>query len=82
MAFGDREGVGLSKIGRAGKEVKIWEEVLRAREEGLPRLAPMVQLFLDRAKEKRAVLEETEVNLKVGLVDSIPLPSDERRKTD
>lgn len=64
----------LSKIGRADKVVKIWEEVLRAHEEGLPRLAPMVQLFLDRAKEKRAVLEETE-NLRVGLVDSITLPS-------
>jgi hypothetical protein len=81
MAFGEQEEVALSKIGRADKEVKIWEEVLRAHEEGLPRLAPMVQLFLYRAKEKRAVLEDTE-NQRVGLVDSITLPSNERRKTE
>lgn len=66
-AWGERETVGLSKIGRADKEVEIWEEVYRTHEINEPRLLPIVERSLQKARKDRAALDETlEENVRIG----------------
>lgn len=66
-AWGEKETIGLSKIGRADKEVEIWEEVYRAHRINEPRLLPVVERSLQQARKDRAALDETlEENVRVG----------------
>ena len=66
-AWGEKETVGLSKIGRADKEVEIWEAVYNAHATNEPHLLPIVERSLQQAREARAALDETlEENLRVG----------------
>jgi hypothetical protein len=68
-AWGEKETVGLSKIGRTDKEVEIWEEVYNAHEMNEPRLLPLVEKSLQQARRDRAALDETlEENVRVGQV--------------
>ena len=67
VAFGDRQTTGLSKIGRAEHEIKMWEDILAHHQKEIPELAPVCQLSLDRARAARLSLEPTEENLRVGV---------------
>ncbi|KUJ23871.1 uncharacterized protein LY89DRAFT_726923 [Mollisia scopiformis] len=68
--FGAREEVGLSKIGRANKEVKLWEEILVTHQENVPDLVPIVEERLQGAKTRRACLDDKLLaNLQVGDMD-------------
>ena len=65
--------VGLSKIGRAEKEVQIWEAVLEAHKaDTIPDLVPLCEAKLQAAKEKRAKLEDCEENHRVGIPQAYP----------
>lgn len=65
--IGAKEDVGLSRIGRADKEIKLWEEVLDTHQRNLPDLVPIVEEKLKQAKERRACLDETlQENVRVG----------------
>ena len=67
VAIGEKETVGLSKIGRAEKEVKMWETVLAEHKEKMPSLVPVVEEKLWQAKHKRACLDETSAeNVMIG----------------
>lgn len=67
VVIGEHETVGLSIIGRADKEIKIWEEVLAFHQREHPSLAPGVEQKLQEAKAKRALIDETlEENHRVG----------------
>jgi hypothetical protein len=65
--WGERETVGRSRIGRADKEIEIWEEVLRVHEINYPHLVPIVKESLMKARRQRAAIDETlEENLSIG----------------
>lgn len=67
VVIGEHETVGRSVIGRADKEIEIWEKVLAAHEKEEPALAPVVEQKLNEAKEKRAQIDETlEENWRIG----------------
>ncbi|KAI6712479.1 hypothetical protein JHW43_004962 [Diplocarpon mali] len=75
IVIGAKEAAGLSKIGRADKEVEMWEAVLAQHEQGMPSLVPVVRGKLEEAKQKRAGLDEADgANGRVGDVD--PAASD------
>jgi hypothetical protein len=81
VSFGEEETIGLSKIQRADKEIRVWEsvwqchfgpqkEIQNSREGQLKKesdsqLRNFIQGNLDEAKAKRARLEETDENLRV-----------------
>lgn len=58
ISIGGPEKVGLSKIGRADKEVKMWETIVLEHEKNLPELVPVVQKKLEEAKTKRLAIDE------------------------
>jgi hypothetical protein len=67
VIIGAHETVGLSIIGRADKEVRMWEQVLADHQREQPSLAPIVEQKLRDAKEKRALIDESlEENWRVG----------------
>jgi hypothetical protein len=69
VIFGEHEQVGLSKIGRADKEVRMWEQVLIEHEREQPSLIPVVEEKVKEAKERRASIDESlEENYRVGCV--------------
>ncbi|KAL5327535.1 hypothetical protein ACEPPN_005234 [Leptodophora sp. 'Broadleaf-Isolate-01'] len=59
VIIGAKETVGLSKIGRADKEVEMWEGILAEHREHMPSLVPVVEEKLWEAKHKRACMDET-----------------------
>lgn len=60
-AWGEKEEVGLSPIGRAEKEVAIWEEVKRAHAEGgLEEIVPGIEMTVKAARMKLDYLREEE----------------------
>lgn len=72
-SFGGREDVGLSKIGRAEKQIKLWEEILVTHQENVPELVPQVEERLKEARAKRAELDDSqEENTRVGWVILAP----------
>jgi hypothetical protein len=67
VIIGAHETVGLSIIGRAEKEVRMWGQVLADHQREQPSLAPVVEQKLRDAKEKRALIDENlEENWRVG----------------
>lgn len=56
VIIGAKETVGLSKIGRADKEVEMWEGILAEHREHMPSLVPVVEEKLWEAKHKRACM--------------------------
>jgi hypothetical protein len=72
VVIGEHEEVGLSIIGRADKEVCMWEQVLAGHQREQPSLAPVVEQKLKEAKEKRALIDESlEENWRVGYLASL-----------
>ncbi|PVH83983.1 hypothetical protein DL98DRAFT_652057 [Cadophora sp. DSE1049] len=61
VAIGEKEMVGLSKIGRAEKEVKIWETVLAEHKEKMPSLVPVVEEKLDVNPAESAIKARLDV---------------------
>ncbi len=69
VIIGEHETVGLSIIGRAEKEIRMWEQVLADHQRELPSLAPVVEQKLREAKENRASIDESlEENWRVGYI--------------
>jgi hypothetical protein len=67
VIFGEKETVGLSKVQRADREVKRWEEVLKTHQEHNPSAVPFVKERLQMAKDARANIDESlEENTRVG----------------
>jgi hypothetical protein len=67
--FGEHEQVGYSKIGRADKEVRMWEQVLLEHKREQPALIPVVERKLREAKERRELIDENlEENHRAGYV--------------
>jgi hypothetical protein len=72
VIVGQHETVGLSIIGRADKEISMWEQVLAHHQREQPSLVPVVEQKLTQAKEKRALIDESlEENWKVGYVSCV-----------
>ncbi|KAH7327058.1 hypothetical protein BKA65DRAFT_539736 [Rhexocercosporidium sp. MPI-PUGE-AT-0058] len=59
ITIGAKERVGLSKLGRADKEVEMWEGILAEHREKMHSLVPVVEEKLWEAKHKRACMDET-----------------------
>jgi hypothetical protein len=60
-AWGEKEEVGLSAIGRAERDVEIWEEVKRAHAAGgLENMVPAIEAAVEGAREKLARLRRAE----------------------
>lgn len=67
VTIGAKETIPLSKIGRADREVRMWEEIIRSYEQNHPSLVPLAQEQLHKAREDRAHLDESlEENTRVG----------------
>ncbi|CZT44743.1 uncharacterized protein RSE6_04959 [Rhynchosporium secalis] len=67
VIIGAKETVGLSKIGRANQEVKMWENILAEHKANMPSLVSVVEEKLWQAKHKRACIDETVAeNLMIG----------------
>lgn len=67
VTIGAKEVTPLSKIGRADRDVRMWEEMIRSYEQNHPSLVPLAQEQLHRAREDRAALDESlEENTRVG----------------
>ncbi|KAL2060650.1 hypothetical protein VTL71DRAFT_9291 [Oculimacula yallundae] len=70
VTIGAKETVGLSKIGRADQEVKMWEGILAEHKENMPSLVPVVEEKLWQAIHKRVCLDEKVAeNVMVGDVN-------------
>ena len=60
-AWGEREEVGLSEIGRAERDVEIWEEVKRSHAQGgLQNMVPVLEAALEGARERLEDLRRRE----------------------
>jgi hypothetical protein len=57
VIFGEHEQFGLSKIGRADKEIQMWERVLAEHELQQPSLVPVVEQKLREAEERRKLID-------------------------
>ena len=67
VCIGERQTVGLSKVGHADKDVAMWEKILEEHQREFPSLAASVEEQLMKAKERRATIDDTiEENLRVG----------------
>jgi hypothetical protein len=67
VIFGEHEQVGLSKIGRANEQIRMWEHVLVERKRAQPSLVPVVEQKLREATEIRTMMSESlEGNYRVG----------------
>lgn len=67
VMFGYHEQVGLSKIGRADEQIRMWEHVLVEHKQAQPSLVPIVEQKLREATEIRTMMNESsEGNYRVG----------------
>jgi hypothetical protein len=67
VVFGAKELTPLSKIGRANREVQMWEEVVQSYKQNYPCLVQVGEERLQKAKDARAALDESlEENTRVG----------------
>ena len=67
VIFGEHEQFGLSKIGRADKEIQLWEKVLAEHKLQQPSLVPVVEQKLREAEERRKLIDGScEENHRVG----------------
>ena len=74
VIFGEQEKVGLSKIGRADKKIKMWEQILVEHKRAQPSLVSVVEEKLRDAKDRRSAIDENlEENHRVGYVYVRPL---------
>jgi hypothetical protein len=69
VVFGEHEKFGLSKIGRADKEIRMWEEILAEHERAQPSLVPVVEQKLEETREQRKLIDESlEENYRIGYI--------------